>query len=1018
LNLPEISIRNPVFAWMIMSFLIIFGYVSFTRLGIAQNPDVDYPNVNVSIDYRGATAEVIERELIDTIEGSLVAIAGIRRMTSSAAPGGGDISLEFDLEKDIDIAVQEVQTQLARVQSRLPQDVEPPSVRKSNPNDRPILWMSVNSDSLSDMQLSELVRDRLRDQFTVISGVAEVILGGYSDPAINIEPKLDRLKNLELSIEDLRSTIQRQNLELPAGTIENEKTERQLRFLGEVTDLSDIGRLPVQKRGGSPNYRPTMMSEVTNTEYGLIDKARISRFNGRTAIGIGIRKQRGSNTVEVANRVKERAEEITKILPEGVSLSVSFDSTPFIEESVHELILTLILASLFTGIVCWFFLGNLSSTINVLLAIPTSILGSFIILNAFGFTLNTLTLLALSLAVGVVVDDAIIVLENITRRRQLGEDRVTASLKGSKEIMLAVLATTLSLVAVFLPVAFVRGLIGRFLFEFSVTISVAVLISALEALTLTPMRCSQFMGTSQRTSKFGKAIERWLESLTKSYGSALHWALGRRKIVLLFATLVLAIGGMLALYVPKELAPDVDESRLFLQLKTAPGSSLAWTDGKVKKFEEVLASKEYIDRFYVTVGGFGGGESNTAFSFVTLKEQRHRGAGGLSSKDIADELRKEISNIDGLRGFVRASSSVSFIGGGYGIELAVKGPAWEDLRQISKQLEDAIKSSGKFTDIRRDEVEGLNEVRIIPDRTVARQLGVEAIQISEILQVLYGGARVGDLSYEGKLVDVYMLLPRELRQDTTALEKMRVRNDRGELVDLSRLVKIEEGESIPRITRDNRQRAINISANPTGVTQDEAMKLIREISNDIIKTPNYTAFTGSSELFEESFRELIFTLLLGIVVSYMVLASQFNSFVDPLIALIAVPFSLIGAFIALAGMGQTLNLFSFIGIVLLVGLGLKGSILLVEVIRQLSHSDENLSWQQVIEKGSSQRLRPVLMTAFSTIAAALPGALNWGAGSETRIPMSLVIIGGIFVSTAFVLFVVPCLMSYRKKVAH
>lgn len=1027
MNISELSIRHPVFAWMLMFGLLLFGALAFRGMGVSQNPDVDFPVVSISVSYEGAAPEVMEKDVVDIIEGTIVSIEGIKKITSSSRLGSARISVEFDLDKNIDVAVQEVQTQLGRAQRNLPTDIDPPTVTKSNPEDRPVMWLSVTAPEMDLQELMLLVRNRVQDQFTTVSGVSEVILGGYVSPSLNVNLDLDRMRRLELSAGDIVNTIRSEHIELPAGRIDTATQQTNLRVMGEAESVEEFESLAIKRRGGSPNYRRINIGHVAEVEEGLEEVRRISRVNGAQGIGLGIRKQRGANTVAVADAVKERMAQVQELLPDGVELGVNFDSAPFIEESVNELLFTILLAALLTALVCWAFLASWSSTLNIILAIPVSIVGTFIIIGAAGFTLNTFTLLGLSLAVGIVVDDAIIVLENIVRHKEMGKSRVAASLTGSREILFAVLATTASLIAVFLPVAFMEGIIGKYFFEFAVTISVAVALSAVEALTLTPMRCSTFLETDVRRTRLGRAFEHTLAFFNRTYRRILPGLL-RRPVITLGIAFVFFAGSLILLPIlPKEFAPSQDEGRLFLQLQTPVGSSLEYTDNRVKEVEEVLAGKSYIERNFVSIGGWGGDQSNSANMFVTLLPARQRPVmpdlgRRPSQDDIVADLRADLGAVEGINVFVRPSSG-SVIGGGRGflIDFSVRGPGWRELTDLSAEFVEAMRESGYYVDLRRDEIEGSPELRIYPDRGKASLYGVEVSQISEAMQVLFGGVPVALYSIAGQRFDVRVQAKEEDRAGADDISKVLVRNAWGQLIPLSELVQLQDSTAPPSISREDRARAIGISANPApGISQEQAMEKVSEIAAELLPEGYYTAFSGASETFGESFSNLLFVLILGITLAYMVLASQFNSFLDPVIVLLALPFAGSGALGALYLMGQSLNIYSFIGIILLAGLATKNSILLVEFINQLR--DRGYEKTEAILEASPLRLRPILMTAFSTIAAALPGALNFGPGAETRIPMSVVIIGGMIVSTFVTLAVVPCFYSLvsrkRRDIQH
>lgn len=1020
MNISEIAIRNPVFSWMIMAAFIFFGTLSFTQLGISLYPDVDYPVVTVRVNYPGAAPEVVEKDVLDEIEGAITSIGGIRSFDSSARTGSGSVSIEFGLDKDIDVAVQEVQSALGRIQRRLPDGVESPAVFKSNPDDSTVVWLAVRSDQLTRRELMLLVRDRVRDQFSTLSGVGDIRLGGFTEPVMRVDVFAEKMNALELTIQDIINSIQAGHLELPAGSIETAEREDTIRVLGELQTPEDFRNLPLSRRGGSPNFRPTALGNVAEIYRGLDEGQRLSRVNGEASVGIGIGKQRGANTVAVIDAVRERMTEVQELLPDGVTINLNYDSSVFIRDSVQELLLTLALAAFLTALVCWLFLGSWFSVLNVLLAIPTAVIGTFIFLNFFGFTLNTFTLLALALCIGIIVDDAIVMLENITRYREMGESKLNAALKGSRQILFAVLVTTIVLISIFLPVAFMDGIIGKFFFQFAVTIAIAVAISSLEALTLSPMRCSRYLNLGKRKTRFGKSFEKSMKFLMERYATSLTWALRNRGKVLLGSSLIFAVLFSAFFALDREFSPSTDESRLSIRFQTPDGSSLQYTDQKLREVEDFLLKWPYLERYFVAVGGFGGGQSNSAFMFLTLKQPEVRPPlegerGRPSQMKLADVLRKELQVFEGIRAFVSGGSS-SLIGGRSGspVEFTVRGPDWNKLTEESQEMIDALEASGQLTDVNSRDLNTLPEFRVIPDREAARASGVEIESISNTIQALFGGVVPVNYSEGGRRMDVRVQLRATDRQSLEDLKKTYVRNNRGQLISLDRVVKIEEGNGPQGIFRENRERAIRVDANlAPDVALDEALNLVRATAQEVLDKDYNLVFTGSTADFQESFKSLFLVMVLGIILAYMVLASQFNSFSDPFAILMSLPFSFSGAFLSLWLTGQTLNIYSFIGLILLMGIVTKNGILLIDFTNQLRKEGKTL--MEALQEACPLRLRPILMTTFSTLAAALPAALALGPGAETRMPMAIGIMGGLIVSTALTLYVVPIVYSFISQ---
>lgn len=995
-----------------MVSLILFGGIGFYKMGVSQFPDIDFPYVSIQLVYEGAAPEVMEKDVIDPVEGAIVSIQGIKNITSKASNGRASVSVEFELNKDVDVAVQEIQTAIARAQRNLPDDIEPPIITKANIEDQPIMWMAVRSNKLSREELMYLVRGQIRDQISTVSGVSEVILGGYVEPALRVNLDAQKLERYQFSVDDIIGSIQREHKEEPAGRLESPEIEQPVRVMGEAANVDEFNKVIIKRRGGGPNYAPVAISEVADIKEGLNEVRRMSRVDGETAVGIGIRKQRGSNAVDVGKAIKKKAADLQKQLPEGVQLSINFDTTPYIQETVQELLFTILMAALLTAIVCWSFLGSISSTVNVLMAIPTSIIGAFWVMQALGFTLNTFSLLGLSLAIGIVVDDAIIVLENIMRHNELGKSRLKAAVEGSKEISFAVLATTFSLVAIFLPVAFLQGIIGKFFFQFAVTLCVAVLLSCLEALTLAPMRCSQFLATGHRTTKIGRAFEWVIESATARYARLLPFFLKHRWKTLI-ATLVFFAASMTLLkFIPKEFTPAEDQGNLFVQVKTKQGSSLAFTDKTMREVEKIVSADPNVERYFSGVGGFSGGESNVGFVFITLKDRKHR---PLRQDKVAEVLRTKLKEVKDAKAFIPSGSGGVFGGGSnYAVNFGVRGPDWDKLGTYAEEIVKQMNDTGRFTDVQIPDVKGSPEIHVIPDRAAALRFGVEISEISRAVRVMVGGFPAALYAKGGLRYDVIVQLREPDRKTEEQIRGIRVRNTRGELVALDRLVKIEHRTTAPTITRENRVRSITISGNPgKGVAQDKALEEAQEIAKKVLPEGYFVALSGSSEEMKRSFMSLVFALIMGILVAYMVLGSQFNSFIDPLVVLAALPFAFSGALFGLIGFGQSLNVYSFIGIILLIGIVKKNSILLVDFTNQARDAGRTVN--QALVEACPLRLRPILMTTFATLAGALPGAINFGPGAETRVPMSVVVIGGVLVSTFFTLFVVPCLYSVTAR---
>lgn len=1019
MTLSDISIKNPVFAWMIMAALIIFGAISFNRMGVSQMPDVDFPVVNISVTDQGAAPEVMESDIVNVIEDSVMTVEGVKHVSSNCLEGLANISVEFDLNRNIDAALQEVETKVAQAQKLLPTEMDPPIVTKTNPEDNPILWLALYSTdpkvTLRDMMI--YVSDSLKDQISSVSGVGDVRLGGYLDPNMRVWVDNRKLNNYQLTVNDVINTIQAENVELPSGFLETPTKDSLVRTKGEAGNAAEFGQLAINTRGGLPNYHPIRLKDVATLEEGLNDITRISYSNGQPGVGLGIVKQRGTNAVAVADAVKAKVAELNKTLPPGMAIRLNFDSTQFIKNSVHELERNLVLSALATALVCWIFLGSWSSTLNILLAIPTSIVGTFIILYFSGFTLNTFTLLGLSLAVGIVVDDAIMVLENIVRHQEHGMHRVAAAVVGAREITFAALATSLAIVAIFLPVAFMSGIIGKFFFQFGVTLTGAVLLSLLEALTLTPMRCSQFVEVSERRSRLGRLVDASFHGAATIYSRGLAWSLRHRWIVLLTALAVFIGSLALTKVLRKEFVPSQDEGLFLVSMKTPVDSSIGYTDAKFKLAEAYFASNPAIKNYYVAVGGFQGSQFNQGIIFVTMKAKGQRGIDPTlhrepTQADMINESRKALNAIPDVQAFVQDISTGGFTASrGFPVEIGIQGPDWDTLAGLSEKLKAAAAKSGYLTDVDTDYQAGMPELDIIPNREESERRGVSVLSIAQTVNAMIGGQKVGQYPRGQHRDDVRVRLIPDQRMKASDLKQIYVRNNRGEVVSLASVASFKKVMALQQINHYDRQRTITLFANvAAGRSQTEAMAKVLALAAAILPPGYHTVLGEGSSTFNETGRDLIFALLLGVVAAYMVLASQFNSFVDPFSVLMALPFSLSGAFLGLWIFGLSLNIYSMIGLILLMGIVKKNSIMLVDFTNQI-RSTERKPVDEALLKASPIRFRPILMTSMAVIAAALPEALTRGPGYETQEPMAVVLIFGMAASTLLTLFVVPCFYS-------
>ena len=1026
-SLADLSIKRPVFAWMLMAALIIFGAIGLSRLGVSEQPDVDFPVLTINTTWSGAAPEVMETEIVDRIEEEVISTQGLRDVTSQIQQGQAAVTLEFNIDRNIDAALTEVQSKLSDVQ--LPLGADQPTIVKSNPEDQPIVLLSASSTTRDLHALTEYLELNVVDQLKILPGVGEVTLAGYQERNLRVWVDNQKLKALQLTILDVKSALESEQVEEAAGYLENSSNEFNVRTMGEGVTAAEVGSLRIKKRGGEAIYNSNIrIRDVARVEDGLTDIRHMAVVNGRPGIGIGIKKQHGANSVAIAEAVKDRLVELRKSLPPDVKIDVNFDSSIFIRDAIHETEFTLLLSALITSVVCFLFLGSFSSTINVLLSIPTSVMGTFIVLYFMGFTLNFFTLLGLSLAIGIIVDDAIMVLENIVRHLQMGKTKVLAARDGAREITFAALAATIAVVAIFLPVAFMSGIIGRFFFQFGITISAAVLLSLVEAVTVTPMRCSQFMSNTE--SGYAKWTSRQFDRLGNFYRAVLGFCLNHRLLVVAVSLVIFLVSLTLANTLPKEFLPRQDQSAFLIRVQTPVQSSITFTEGKLVKMEAILRRHPEIDHFFSSIGGFTSdtgaadgavtdGQVNSALIYVTMKPKSKRTLGQFQ---LMDQLRKEFSGIPDIIAVPQDLASHDFIAGrGFPVELNLRGPDYHVLEQKSQEIIQKMKATGDFRDIDTDFRTGMPEVRIYPDRALATASGVTVDAIASTVQAAIGGAVQGKFTNKDRRYDVRLRLEGGERVGPDDIMNLDVRTDYNELIPLSSVIKTQTVSTYQTIARRLRERSISIYASVApGKSQSDALDKAESIAKQTLPLGYRVYLSGGAQTFRETFASLFLALWLGIIVSYMVLASQFNSFVHPFCVLLSLPFSVSGAFFALLLTGESLNLYSLIGLILLMGIVKKNSILLVEFANQKRFVDD-MPVREALLFAGPVRLRPILMTSLATLAAAVPPALALGPGAESRIPMAITVIGGVIVSTFFTLLVVPCaysLLSHLESRSH
>ncbi|MFO1471800.1 MAG: efflux RND transporter permease subunit [Turneriella sp.] len=1010
MNLIATSIIRPVFAWILMSGLIIFGAVAATQLGVSQLPDIDFPILTVTVNYEGATPEVIESTLLIPIEERLLGIEGLKQMRSNARQGSGQVVLELDLRRNVDVALQEVQAALSQL--RLPLGIDPPVISKTNPEDQPFMFIGV----FADKPLHELLVWAdvfLLDQFRFIPGIGEASIAGYPERNLRVWPDMDKMRRFDITVSDLVTAIETQHIESTAGQFIKGKDELRVRWMGEAASPKDLGKVRILRRGGENIYASgatLTIGDVARVEDGLSDQRRIARLNGsdRQGIGIGIRKQRGQNEVALADAVHKKVAQLQSQLPEGYTLQVNIDFSRSTKATVFTTYEKLIVAALVTILVCFAFLGSWQGALNIIFSIPTSIVGTFLIIYFAGFTLNLFTLLALTLAISIVVDDAIMLLENIVRHYRMGKSAAQAAYDGSMEILPAASAATLAVIAVFLPVVVMDGVIGRFFFQFGVVMSAAVLLSLVEAVTITPMRSAAFLSTGPQSGKLEVYLEGVFEKLGHIYAGFLARVLKIPKLVSIASLLLFAVSLLLIFQVRQEFVPLQDQDNIIISGQAPPGSSLAYTVARAKELEAIVGKHPDVDRFFTSAGAGGlAAEINQFTMLVKFKPRAERKKGHIV---IMEELRKQFKAVQGVRASLRDFSARGLTSGRqFQVSFNIFGSDLEILDAKAKEIMDRLNAEGLTQDLDTDFKRNFPELQIAPNRDAMAARSVSIQTVSATLGATVAGQRQGRFTADGRRYDIRIKLPEEKISSPKDIGNILVRNAAANTVPLSELVTFAEKKSFQSIIRVNRQRAIGIFGGvAAGKSQAQVLARAQKIAAEVLPRGYSFALEGGAAGLTDSFKSLNLALMLGIIIAYMILAVQFNSFVHPISVLVALPFSVTGALITLWISGVSLNLFSFIGLIVLMGIAKKNSILLVEFTNHV-RAAKDISVRDALIEACPVRLRPILMTSTATVIAALPLIIGNGIGQETRTPIGLTIMGGTIVSTVFTLFVVPCI---------
>jgi hydrophobe/amphiphile efflux-1 (HAE1) family protein len=1010
-TLSDVSIQRPILTWMTTLALIVFGVLGFLRLGVDQFPNLEFPVLTVQTVLQGATPEGMEEDVVDVLEERLNTISGVRSIRSTSFQGAAILIVEFQLGTDLDIAAQDVRDKVALARVELPVTLDPPVVGTFDPNDTPVLWIPLDSQR-SIVDTSEAVRRQINPTLETIPGVAGVAMFGRRDRNIRIWLDGDQLRARGLAAGDVLLALQREHVELPGGAVESDRVDYSVKTDAEFRTVAEMETLVVAHRDGAR----VLLRDVARVEDGAEDPTMTARYNGQETVGMGIRKQSGGNTVAIVDEVRSRLDQVAEVLPTGIRMHDSagfIDFSKGVREAVAETEFALVFGALLAVFTVWVFLRRSRPTFIIALAIPVSLVATFGLVYVAGFTLNTMTLLGMALAVGVVIDDAIVVLENIERHRELGESGRDAASKGTREIAFAATAATISVAAVFLPVLFVEGLVGSFLRDFGLTVAGSVLLSLFVALTLTPMLAARMPPpAARRHGSMYHTLERGFVWLEQRYRRVLDWTLAHRLATVGIALGAFAVAILLSTRLETEFFPPADEGIFFARLEAAPGTSLEATTEYLKRDEQwFLDQPELVGMF--SAAGFGGGggevgrhsETNMGMIFGTLRPRDERER---SVMELVRDAREELGTIPGRQLRIFNPSEMMTAGANQGsFEVEIRGNLeLAELDRLAQEMIHRLDALGGFVDLSSSLKMGLPEVRIVPDRDKAAALGVDARTVAQAVQMMIGGQDVGVFKEAGRRYDIRMRLEEEDRRDPAQIGQLYVRTGSGEVVELRNLVGIETGAAPSAITRTNRQRSVTIGANlDDGRKLGPSIEDARRIAAEILPEGASLALSGQAQAMQEGAEQFLLAIGLGILVIYMVLAAQFESLVHPLTVMLALPLAMVGAILGLLATGHTLNLFSMIGILLLFGLVTKNSILLVDYANQLRR--EGMDKRTAMRTAAPVRLRPVLMTAVSMIFGVLPAAVGLGPGSETRAPMAVASAAGMFSSMLLTLLVVP-----------
>jgi multidrug efflux pump len=1012
-KLYELSVRRPVLATVMSLVIVIFGVISFTFLGVREFPSVDSPVITVSTSYAGANALVVESQITEPLEESVNGIEGIRSLVSTTREGRSTIQVEFGLGEDLDRAANDVRDRVSRVMSRLPPDVDPPQISKASDDEDPILFLAVYSDQRDLLDLTRIAEEQFAERFQTVPGVSRVDIWGQRRYAMRLRLDPQRLGAYRLSLNEVRQALARENVELPSGRLEGDNVQLTIRTLSRLETPEQFEDVILREEGG----QTIRLRDVGRAELAAQNERTILKREGIPMVGVVVRPLPGANNVAIAGAVHERLDQIRAELPPDIRTNVGFDTSEFIRASISEVQRTIFLALFLVIMIIFLFLRDWRTTLVPVVTIPVALIGAFFVMWVLGFSINVLTLLALVLAIGIVVDDAIVVVENIYKKIEEGDDPVPGSVDGTREIFFAIISTTLALVAVFLPIVFLGGLTGQLFTEFGMTLAGAVVISSFVALTLAPMLCSKLLKRRQTKPAFYRATEPFFKGLTETYAWTLEGFLQRRWLAWLVVPACMVAGLFLFVQLPQELAPTEDRGGMRLSISGPEGATFAYMDRHMDRITEVVLDEvpEYRSVTSVTSPGFGAASSvNSGFVRLALVDARQRER---SQAEIARAVARRVEEVRGVTAFVAQDQSIRTGGGGgrgLPVQFVLQAPNLDALRDVIPDFLSAARGRPELDVVDVNLTFDNPELQVRIDRDRARDMGVSSEDIGQALQLAMSEQRTGFFVMNGQQYDVITEVEREQRRDPTDLRSLYVRSGDGQPVQLDNLITLSETAAPPQLYRFGRFASATVSAGlADGFVMGDGIRAMREVASDVLDERFSTALSGPSRDFEEGSEGIAFLFVFALVLVFLILAAQFESFRDPLIIMFTVPLALVGALFALWAFGQTLNIFSQIGMIMLIGLVTKNGILIVEFANQRKAA--GLGVHAAIREGAAARFRPVLMTSISTTLGILPLALALGAGAGSRVPMGIAVIGGLAIGTVLTLFVVPAVYSYLSS---